>query len=292
MTGSVMMRPVGASPPPMKPLGQTGQPGLDWAGSQEHAGTGVGLGTTLNEVLTRFALITLDASKTVAAANRLDTKFTFGLAILPELLERLTPHYFLLTIHGVRAQRYQTLYFDTPKLDLYLRHHSGIYPRHKVRCRRYLDSDVCFLETKTKRNTGRTIKQRIPSPWVAAGIMDQAHRFLQQAVPGLPTALDPVLRVDFFRLTLVNKDSAERVTIDVDLSYRTPGGFCAFPKLVIAEVKRERSVIRSPFLREIRDLRLRKGSISKYCLGIMALYSEVKRNRFKERLNEIARLAA
>lgn len=246
----------------------------------------------IDAILARFAPVALDVIKNIAVANRLDTKFTFGIADLPELLDDIRPHYSLLTVEGVHTQQYQTVYFDTPNLDLYLRHHGGIYPRHKVRCRKYVNSDICFLEVKTKRNTGRTIKRRMPSPWIERGLADSAEAFLRETAPCLSTTLSPTLRVDFSRITLVNKDSTERVTIDVDLSFSNHAAAYAFPQLVIAEVKRDRSATRSMFLRKLHERGIHDGSISKYCLGIMSLYSNAKRNRFKERLKEISKLAA
>jgi hypothetical protein len=266
--------------------------GVDWAHSGDRPDAVFSLGFALDFLLTRFAPITLDAIKSVASANRLDTKSTFGMAELPQLLRRIAPHYSLLTINGVRAQRYQTLYFDTPGLDLYLRHHNGVYPRHKIRCRRYVDSERCFFEIKTKSNTGRTFKQRIPSPGMAVDIAGQARTFLQRAVPHLPAVLRPVIRVDFTRLTLANKDATERVTIDLDLTCHNSASSSRFPNLVIAEVKRDRSAARSLFLQKLHEMHLPEGSISKYCLGIMALHAKIKQNRFKERLREINKLAA
>jgi hypothetical protein len=265
---------------------------VDWARNGDRPDAVFSFDSAFDFLLARFAPITLDAIKSVASANRLDTKSTFGMAELPQLLERIAPHYSLLTINGVRAQRYQTLYFDTPGLDLYLRHHNGVYPRHKIRCRKYVDSERCFFEIKTKRNTGRTFKQRIPSPGMAVDIAGQARTFLQNAVPPLPAALRPVIRVDFTRLTLVNKDATERVTIDVDLSCRNSASSSRFPKLVIAEIKQDRSAARSLFLRKLHEMHLPAGSISKYCMGIMALHANIKHNRFKERLREINKLAA
>ena len=78
----------------------------------------------------------------------------------------------------------------------------------------------------------------------------------------------------------------------MDLSYRTKESSLSFPGLVIAEVKRDRSVIRSPFIQATRERRLWEGSMSKYCVGITSLYPNVKRNRFKERLRQITELAA
>jgi hypothetical protein len=127
---------------------------------------------------------------------------------------------------------------------------------------------------------------------MAADIVGQARAFLQHALPLLPAALRPVLRVDFTRLTLVNKDATERVTIDVDLACRNSASSSRFPNLVIAEVKRDRSAARSLFLQKLHEMHLPEGSISKYCLGIMALHANIKRNRFKERLREINKLAA
>ena len=248
--------------------------------------------SSLDRILAGFETISLDMMERAALLNRLDTKFTFAVDDLPGLLNQVLPHYQLLTVGSVRFHSYETLYFDTCALELYAQHHNGIYARHKVRYRRYADSGLCFFEVKTKNNKSRTIKRRIQRPCIASEMEGEAQEFLQREVPCLRAEVYPVLWVNFRRLTLLNKDSPERLTIDLDLSYRTKESSLSFPGLVIAEVKRDRSVIRSPFIQATRERRLWEGSMSKYCVGITSLYPNVKRNRFKERLRQITELAA
>jgi hypothetical protein len=224
----------------------------------------------------------------VALMNRLDTKFTFSVDALPVVLERVIPHYLILTTNDLRSHRYETLYFDTPALQHYTNHHNGIYARHKIRYRKYVDSGLCFFEIKTKNNQGRTIKQRIRRSDISSDIRGETQQFVRQTVPFFTNDVNPVLWVYFSRLTLVSKHSLERLTIDMDLSYRTAASSISFTGLVIAEMKRDRSVTRSPFVQAMRERRLHEGSISKYCLGIMSLYPKAKRNRFKERFRQIA----
>lgn len=247
---------------------------------------------SLDGILARFESISLETMENVALMNRLDTKFTFGMDDLPGLLDRVMPHYLLLAVNDVRSHRYETLYFDTHGLELYARHHNGIYARHKVRYWRYADSGLCFLEVKTKSNKSRTIKDRMQRPCITSKVEGEAQEFLQRAVPSLRADVHPVLWVYFRRLTLVNKNSPERLTIDLELSYRTEESSLSFPGLVIAEVKRNSSVARSPFVQAMREQRLWEGSMSKYCLGIVGLYPSAKRNRFKERLKQITNLTA
>lgn len=114
---------------------------------------------------------------------------------------------------------------------------------------------------------------------------------MQREVPGLADRLQPALRVGFTRLTLVNKNALERLTIDMNVRFDPMKEHCSFQNLVIAELKKDRAVSRSAFVDVMRGRRLKHGSISKYCLGVMSLYPEAKRNRFKERWKELRELA-
>jgi hypothetical protein len=246
----------------------------------------------IGPALEAFDPISLVEMEGVQLMDRLDTKYTFRLDELPAILESMLPHYRLLDIQGTRASHYETLYFDTRRLNLYARHHSGIYPRYKLRYRKYVESDLCFFEVKAKTNQGRTIKQRIRDAAVRGEILGPARELLTRLTPLLPEAMAPSLGVAFTRLTFVSRSTPERLTIDVDLSYRDNDKLIAFPKLVIAELKQDRSAQSSPFLNLMRERRIWEGSMSKYCFGIINLHPEVKMNRFKPRLRELSRLAS
>ena len=63
-------------------------------------------------------------------------------------------------IDGQRLTAYDTLYYDTLDLQMYLRHHDRQLRRQKIRVRTYVDSQLTFLEVKNKSNKGRTLQAR------------------------------------------------------------------------------------------------------------------------------------
>ena len=114
--------------------------------------------------------------------------------------------------------------------------------------------------------------------------------FLQCQTPFKVTDLQPVLWVDYTRLTLVSTTTAERLTLDLNLTFRNDKMSKNYAPVVIAEVKQE-SLKHSFFLDLMKKYKLREGSISKYCLGIISLYHHVKYNRFKLKLNHLHKIA-
>ncbi|MBI3416088.1 MAG: polyphosphate polymerase domain-containing protein [Verrucomicrobia bacterium] len=246
----------------------------------------------LNAILKNFDPISLNEMEGVKLMDRLDAKFTFRSEQLPAILQAMVPHYRMLEVEGVRANRYETLYFDTDDFALFATHHSGKFIRYKVRFRRYVDSDLCFFEVKAKNNKGRTIKQRIQREAILRAVEGEAEELLQRETPLSAREFKPVLWVHFTRFTFVSKTTAERVTIDLNLAYESKAARVDFPKLVIAEVKQDKSSLASPFIRLMRERRIWQGSMSKYCFGIVNLYPRVKMNLFKERVKQLKLLAA
>lgn len=57
--------------------------------------------------------------------NRTDTKFVLSESTLKEVLQQVIPYYSVLEINGVRMNKYETLYYDTPDFKFYLRHQNG-----------------------------------------------------------------------------------------------------------------------------------------------------------------------
>ena len=53
------------------------------------------------------------------------------------------------------------LFTTTETLLAYRQHAQGERRRFKIRCRRYVDSDLYFVEVKLKGTRGRTTKQRM-----------------------------------------------------------------------------------------------------------------------------------
>ena len=96
----------------------------------------------------------------VQLLNRVDTKFVFSQNELERILPLLKSDYFILSVKGVLLSDYESLYFDDENFSFYINHHKKKVDRFKVRYRKYVHSDLSFLEVKHK-NKGRTDKSRI-----------------------------------------------------------------------------------------------------------------------------------
>ena len=247
----------------------------------------------MNDSVTKFLNeldpISLKEMDKVALMNRTDTKFIFSVSTLIDVLSKLKKHYYSLEINGIRAANYKTLYFDTEKKDLFLRHQNGKKNRYKIRIRKYIDSNLCFLEVKLKTNKNRTIKKRVKIADFETELSQVSKDFIHDKSSLEPTTLVPALWNDFTRLTLVSRTSQERLTIDLNLSFESTSKK-ELNYLVIAEVKRE-SNSPSEFIKIVKDKHIRQGSMSKYCIGSVLLQKKLKYNNFKPQLLAINKLS-
>lgn len=243
----------------------------------------------LDSVIDKFDPISLTEMDSVKLMDRTDTKFTFNLAQLPQILEDVLNDYRVLEVEGKRVSRYKTLYFDTKDLDLYIKHHNGQLNRYKIRHRTYVESNLGYLEVKFKNNKGRTIKNRIKDLEVPEGWKGKNEVFLNNMTPFQPSTLVPTIWVNYSRLTLVNKHSAERLTIDLGLEFDKNGKKVNLSQLVIAEVKQEKRKA-SPILSVLKKYHIREGSISKYCMAIAMTTDSIKKNNFKEKLLNVKQI--
>lgn len=243
----------------------------------------------VSDILNQFLPITLEEMDGVKLMDRTDTKFTFNINELPAILEEAKEFYKILSVEGNRISRYKTLYFDTEDFDLYNEHHSGKLNRYKIRHRTYVESNIGFLEVKFKNNKGRTLKTRIKEIEVPELHTGKAFEFLKKTLPFDPLILLPKIWINYSRITLVNKTSAERLTLDLSLEFEKDGKTELMDKLVIAEVKQD-SKVASPFIDIMRSKHIRQGSISKYCFGVASSYQEVKKNNFKQKLSNVKKI--
>lgn len=243
----------------------------------------------LQPLLQRFKSISLQEMDSVRLMNRTDTKFMIGRPQLDQLLAKLGPNYRILEVEGVRLNRYKTLYFDTPDFMCYRQHHRGKRNRFKVRKREYVESHVSFLEYKEKTNKGRTIKSRIKLGEIAESISDRESSFIDERTHN-HLSYEPKLWNSFGRITLVDTDAGERLTIDTDIAFEMNNRKSGIPELVIIEVKRDENSGVSEVLRELKHQLVRPESMSKYCLGVALLYPDMKSNNFKQKLLKIEKI--
>jgi len=240
----------------------------------------------IRSILNEFEAITLGEMDKKELMNRTDTKFVFPQSKLPELLQVLKPHYQVLDVDGNRISRYESLYFDTPDFDLFHHHRRGKLNRHKVRYRKYVESDLNFFEIKFKNNKNRTIKDRVREERMESAIKNKAEELLNRSTGLRAEKLEAKFWVNFSRITLVSKHSAERTTIDTDLHFHRNGIKNNIENLVIAEVKQEIAG-HSPFIRLMKKQHIRPGSLSKYCYGVIHFFKDIRHNTFKSNLRKI-----
>jgi hypothetical protein len=238
------------------------------------------------EILRDFEPITLQEMEGVKLMNRTDTKFIFNIAQFDDVMRLVKDDYRVLEIAGKKHSRYETLYYDTTGFDLYKQHHKGKLNRYKIRHRTYVDTDAGFLEVKFKNNKGRTIKTRISKKDVPYGWAGDSLEFLEETLPFAPGVLTPVIWINYNRITLVSRKSAERLTIDLGLEFKRGDVHNVLNGLVIAEVKQEKRQA-SAFMNVMKKKFIREGSISKYCMGIAFTCEDVKKNNFKSKLKTI-----
>ena len=230
----------------------------------------------------------------VKLQNRTDTKFVFNADILPAILDEVKAYYSILEIKEKRMNSYKTLYYDTEDLQSYIKHHNGKANRIKVRFRKYIESDLNFLEVKFKNNKGRTIKARTKTKEIETGLSPFSKQFVTDNSYSFygDKEVIPVLWNSFTRLTLVHNTKNERLTIDLNLNFKSfsDNKEKSIPHIIIAEVKQEKASRDSDFIKAIRAHHIGESSMSKYCVGTALLHKDLKQNNFKERILNINKL--
>jgi hypothetical protein len=189
-----------------------------------------------------------------------------------------------LTIHGTNISKYESLYFDDHQFKFFKDHHNGKGDRFKVRIRKYVESNLFFLEIKHKVK-GRTDKRRISMENFHSNFDGKHKEFIFKQM-NEDIELQPTIWNSFQRITLVNKVLNERLTLDLNIEFHFEYAEKKFPHLIIAELKQEELNRNSPFYVLMKKHFIRPYRLSKYCLGSVELYGEekLKFNRFKKRL--------
>jgi hypothetical protein len=242
------------------------------------------------QTLGRFEPITLEKMDNVKLLDRTDTKFTFRADQLSSVLESVTDHYYVLEAANTRITDYESLYFDTPALDLYIRHHNDRMNRYKVRYRRYINSGLSFFEVKFKNNKNRTIKSRVKRDGIDEIISGSSKDLLENRSTIKADQLVPALWVYYSRITLVSKALDERLTIDVGLTFAAGDKRCSFDQLVIAELKQDKFNRNSNFAKQMINHRIPERSMSKYCFGVTQVFPGVKQNLFKPNILNLKKI--
>jgi len=238
----------------------------------------------------KFKSISLEKMNAVSLMKRTDTKYLINVKFLAPILDDLQKEYQVLEVDTRRIMNYSSVYFDTPKFKFYFDHHNGKVNRTKIRQRKYVDSDLTFLEIKQKNGKGETNKSRIQIPNFELDFSTTSKEFISETT-GYAFDLQPSLWNNFKRITLVNLKDNERATIDIDLTYSMNEEEKRYENLVVVEVKQQRFDRKSMLVKTLKKYRYNTYSISKYCIGIVNLYQDLKYNIFKKKLLKITKIS-
>ena len=245
----------------------------------------------ISATINSFESISLEDMNTVSLMKRTDTKYTININFLDKILNDLKVDYQVLEVKDRRIMNYSSVYFDTSKFKFYFDHHNGRVNRTKIRQRKYVDSGLTFLEIKQKNGKGETNKSRIKISDFDLGLSQNLNDFIFETT-SKKFDLQPSLWNSFKRITLVNLKDNERATIDLNLSYYMNDIVKNYNNLVVIEVKQSRFDRKSIVVKTLKKYRYNPYSISKYCIGMVNLYKELKYNLFKQKLIKLNKISA
>ncbi len=243
-------------------------------------------------ILESFKTISLKETGKVRLMNRIDTKYVTTYDKIIELLRLLSPNYLIQQIDGRCNMPYYTKYFDTPDTQMFYQHERGKKNRQKVRIRLYEDSKIPpFIEIKTKNNKGRTRKNRVSMR--AGSDLTHYDNFFNLFSQYNPASLIPQIENHFYRITLINKEMTERITIDTHLYFHNylTGRHLSMDNIGIIEWKRDGRNCKSGLEETLRSLRIHPTGFSKYCIGMALTNPSLRQNRLKEKLRMVGRLS-
>ena len=241
----------------------------------------------VKNALLSFNRITLPDLDQVKLMDRTDKKFCLHRRLLPDILEALKNDYALLEIEGETIFPYHNMYFDTVDDQMFINHQNGKRNRFKIRVRQYVHSNDNFLEIKFKNNKGRTIKERIKRPDFQTKLKVTDLDFIQKSLPYAASELLPKIRSNFDRITLVNNNFTERITIDTFPGFKNLDTEIILANLVIIEVKQSKANKSALITKVLGEHKIRRQGFSKYCVGRSLLEENIKQNNFKPLLLKI-----
>ncbi len=230
--------------------------------------------------------ISLEKINSDCLMDRIEIKYIFSLKKLSNLIDLMKDKYVVLEIQNTRALPYFTTYFDTQGYMFYNQHTRGELARYKIRYRKYEINGDSFLEIKMRTNKNRIIKWRIENNLQSGGFDEQADNFISEYLPVRSSSLTPVLINRFNRITMVGKDSDERITLDYDINFTDPvsGLYTEMPYLAVVEMKKPGFSLFSPFNTLVKQMKIYPDGFSKYCTGSAVLKKDLKVNMVKPKI--------
>jgi hypothetical protein len=249
--------------------------------------------TAVKMLLSQFESHGLNDIKKASLMNRVDTKYLLPLSDLAQLLPFLALSYSVLEIDNSRLFSYESTYYDTSGLEFYRMHHNGKKNRYKIRLRRYVDSGDQYFEVKHKTNKSVTHKERVQYK-NSHGCRRRINELVSIPFGADRPQLYKSLICSYQRIALADEKNGERLTLDLNLSFKDPkhNRSGQSHQVFIAEVKRANQKVPSVFSDAMEMFRQKPISFSKYCIGCAQIHSSrIKTNRFKPALKALERVS-
>jgi hypothetical protein len=235
--------------------------------------------------------IGLESLESVSLQNRVDSKYIVSQNQLGAIFQYLEKEYYVLEIEGNRVFSYENNYFDTPDFQFYKDHHNGYSHRMKVRSRKYLESNQCFFEIKKKIHLERTQKYREGIHEILTEINEDRLQQIKEFSKKKITSVQLILQNNFNRITLVDKQFSERVTIDTNLTFIDKDQKIHFGDIAIIEIKQSKKIgLQTKLTACLKEKNIREQSISKYIFGVISLLPNMKKNNFLPMIKKIKNL--
>lgn len=233
----------------------------------------------IKTIFNQFETISLKETEPVNLTDRIESKYVFNSSLLSSILQDAKSDHKLVENNGIKLNSYLNEYYDTPDFKLYYSHHNGKLNRYKVRRRCYIDDQINYLEIKERLNNGRTVKKR----FITKGdeVTKEEFAVLKTFLPNEFQHLQPIIKITYNRITLINKKLNERITIDLNTKANYKNKTFSFNNLVIAEVK-QKNQVNSSFIELLKNKGFKKISISKYCFALSNLAEAIRTNNFKQ----------
>jgi len=243
----------------------------------------------MKDIVNKFETISLDELKNIQLLRRFDTKYFLHINNLKSILQEMKKNYKILKIKDKVTQNYKTYYYDDKNQSSYIKHHNGKKNREKVRFREYLDVNDVYLEIKHKNNKGITIKKRLKT--VRENNLSKKQKdFIVQNSSFDPDNIFLENINTFNRATFTDNDFSHRLTIDINFAFFYKKEKFTIGDLVIIEVKESRGNTKSLIKDILKNKKIQKNRISKYCLSTFLLNKTIKSNNFKRTLLKFNKL--
>lgn len=236
--------------------------------------------------------ISLEEMDSVKLMNRVDTKYVANEKQLDELLLMAAGKGFrACSIEGRKITPYWSMYYDTDDLEMFRIHRAGHAVRQKIRVRTYECTGTTYLEIKRKNNKGRTKKKRIPLPDPSSIHSEEALKFIADQSWYSLDRIREACTTSFWRITLVNSQKTERITLDTSLTFTNPrtGLEAGIPGAVIIELKQD-GRLPSDMKQILLSLRIHPFKVSKYCIGTVLTTPTIFKGRFKEKVRMLDKI--